>query len=185
MTATISPVMTEQEYLQQEESATVRHEFINGKLYEMPGGMYPHEQVTGNIQFILKTQGLRANSQGLRVRLPETKDYYYPDVVVTEEKVARVAFIEKPTFISEVLSPSTRTNDLTDKFIAYRQFPTLLYYLLVEPDFCYATLFSKNEEGIWESEVYNHLSSVILLTKLSASLPLTGIYEDIEWTEGN
>ncbi len=36
--------ISEEAYLLQEERAEVRHEFINGKLYEMPGGTRFHEE---------------------------------------------------------------------------------------------------------------------------------------------
>lgn len=59
-TTTAGRLFSEQEYLQLEEKSGVRHEFINGKLYEMPGGTLSHEQVIANIQFQLKLTGLKA-----------------------------------------------------------------------------------------------------------------------------
>lgn len=166
-----------------EEKSDVRHEFINGKLFEMPGGTMLHEQVISNIHFLLKSMGLTALAQGLRVRLPQTKDYYYPDVLVTTEKITKATFSEAPILIAEVLSPSTRVYNLVDKFMAYRQFPSLHYYLIAEPDFCQVTLFYKTETGEWESELFRQLTDVIQLKKLKAALPLSGIYDGVDWTD--
>jgi Uma2 family endonuclease len=183
MTATTSNIITEEEYLRLEERSTVRHEFINGKMYEMPGGLLTHEHVIANILFLLKFLGLKAFAQGVSLRNMQTGDHYYPDVVITNEKIAKVRYIEQPLLIAEVLSPSTRAYDLADKFIAYRQFESLLYYLTVEPDFCAVNVFFKNEGGEWESEVYNQLSGTIRLLKLSIELPVSGIYIDLNWAE--
>jgi Uma2 family endonuclease len=183
MTTTTSTIISEQEYLLMEEKSPVRHEFINGKLYEMPGGSMLHEQIISNIHFLLKSLGLTVFIQGLRVRPPQSQNYYYPDILVTSEKVTKAFYAQAPTLLAEVLSPSTRANDLTDKFLAYRQFPSLYYYILAEPDFCQITLFYKTESGEWESELYRQPSDVIQLEKLNASLPLSGVYDGIDWSE--
>ncbi len=183
MTSAISTTISEQEYLQLEEKSPVRHEFINGKLYEMPGGTMLHEQVISNIHFLLKSMRLTALTQGLRVRLPQTKDYYYPDVLVTAEKITKATFAEAPILIAEVLSPSTRVNDLTDKFLAYRQFSSLHYYLIAEADFCQVTLFYKTETGEWESVLYRQLTDLIQLPKFGVQLSLSGIYDGVDWTD--
>ena len=164
-----------------EEKSQVRHEFINGKLVEMPGGSMLHEKIIMNLALFLKIAGLEVFTQGLRVRPPESADYYYPDVVVTAEKVAKVFHVEAPLFIAEVLSPSTRVNDLVDKFIAYRRFPSLHYYLLAEVEFCQVTLFYKNEKGEWESAIFRQPHDIIQLERLAVQLPLSEIYAGIDW----
>jgi Uma2 family endonuclease len=178
MTATTSPIITEQEYLKLEEKATVRHEFINGKMYEMPGGTMYHGHVISNLLFMLKSRKLKTYTSDMRVRPPQTQNYFYPDVVVTEEKLSAATYVEKPLLIAEVLSPSTRVNDLTDKFIWYRQIPSLLYYLLAEPQRCSITLFFRSE-GDWEVEVFNQPIDIIPLPKLNVELPISEIYEGI------
>ncbi len=55
-------IYTVQEYFLLEESADVRHEFINGNLIEMPGGSREHHFICQNILLallnFLKTSGL-------------------------------------------------------------------------------------------------------------------------------
>ena len=182
-TAITNRLYTEQEYLKMEEKSPVRHEFINGKIYEMSGGSMLHEKIIMNLAFLLRIGGLEVFAQGLRVRPPASADYYYPDVLVTAEKVARVYYAEAPLLIAEVLSPSTRIFNIVDKFIAYRQFPSLHYYLLAEPDFCQVTLFYKGEAGEWESEVFHQLTAVISLEKLGVQLRVSEIYSGMEWAE--
>ena len=184
MTAATSHTITEQEYLQLEERAAVRHEFINGKMYEIPEGTSYHHFILLSIAIFFRKIGLTAFADGMRVRQADTKNYYYPDVVVTLQKLKKKVAEENPVLLVEVLSPSTRTNDLSDKFIAYRQFATLEYYIVVEPEFCYVNLFSKDENGEWQSDVYTQLTDKVPLPKLQANLPVAYIYEGLEWTEG-
>lgn len=180
----IKESMSTETYLLQEEKATVRHEFINGKLYEMPGGTRLHEKVITNfiysLNFLLRNFGYEVFAQGLRCT-PNKQRYYYPDILVTKEVFADVRFSQQPVLLAEVLSPSTRSFDTVDKFIDYRTIPALEYYLLIEPDYCHVTLNYKTPKGEWMAEVFNKKTAVISLPKLNINLPLSDIYFGIEW----
>ncbi|HEX8277807.1 MAG TPA: Uma2 family endonuclease [Segetibacter sp.] len=171
-------------YLLQEEKATVRHEFINGKLYEMPGGTRFHEEVVINLSTTLnllrRNNGYKVFAQGLRCS-PNKQQYYYPDVLVTNEVFTDNRFSQKPVLLSEVLSPSTRSFDTVDKFIGYRTIPSVEYSMLVEPDYCHVTLNYKTPEGEWMAEVFNKKTSVVDLPKLNIQVPLADIYFGLEW----
>ena len=171
-------------YLLQEEKAAVRHEFINGKLYEMPGGTRFHEKVIVNLSttlnLLLRNYGYEVFAQGLRCS-PNKQQYYYPDILGTKEVFTDDRFSQQPVLLGEVLSPSTRSYDTVDKFIAYRTIPTLEYYLLVEADYCHVILNYKNAEGEWMAEVFNKKTSVVDLPKLNIQLPLSDIYFGLEW----
>jgi len=60
MTAvTANRLITEQQYLQMEEKSPVRHEFSNGKMYEVPGESMMHEHIISNLLFTLfRSQGV-------------------------------------------------------------------------------------------------------------------------------
>ena len=171
-------------YLLQEEKAKERHEFINGKLYTMPGGTKFHEKVIINIStalnLLLRNSGYEVYAQGLRCS-PNAERFYYPDVLVTGEVFADIRFSQQPALLAEVLSPSTRSFDTVDKFIDYRTIPAMEYYLLVEPDYCHVTLNYKTPEGEWMAEVFNKRSLVIDLPKLGIQLPLEDIYFGLQW----
>lgn len=171
-------------YLLQEEKATVRHEFINGKLFEMPGGTRFHEEVITNLVTylnpILRVKKYKTFAQGMRCS-PSSQRYYYPDILVTNEVFSEIRFSNLPILLVEVLSPSTRVYDAVDKFIDYRSIPTLEYYLLVEPDYYHATLYYKTAEGEWMAEVFNKKTAVIDLQKLGIQLPMEEIYFGLIW----
>lgn len=171
-------------YLLREEKAAARHEFINGKLYEMPGGTRMHEKVIINLSTILnillRSQGYDVFAQGLRCST-NAERYYYPDILVTNEKFPDVRFSQKPVLLSEVLSPSTRVIDFVDKFIDYRSISSVEYYLLIEPDYCHATMNYKTPDGEWMAEVFNKKTAVIDLPKIGIQLKLEDIYFGLEW----
>lgn len=49
----IEKIMTEQEYIDFELSSELRHEYINGKLLEMPGESTAYNDLAGNLYLIL------------------------------------------------------------------------------------------------------------------------------------
>lgn len=166
-------------YLLQEEKATVRHEFINNKLFETPGGTRFHEEVIGNLfaffYNLLRLKGYKIYAQGMRCS-PSNQRYYYPDILVTNEVFSDIRFSNFPILLVEVLSPSTRVYDAVDKFIDYRSIASLEYYLLVEPDYYHVTLYYKTAEGEWMAEVFNKKTAIIDLQKLEIQLPMEEIY---------
>jgi Uma2 family endonuclease len=176
---------TDQEYLALEEKAQVRHEFINGNLYEMPGGTIYHERVIKNIfkglLALPSNQELELFFSGMRINVKESGNYYYPDVLVVSSSNADLRFYKDAVFLAEVLSPSTRTFDMVDKFIEYRKLPSLQYYMLVEPEYYHVTLHQKNAEGQWESDTFRKLTDSIPLPALGISLLLSELYKGMLW----
>lgn len=79
--------------------------------------------------------------------------------------------------IVEVVSPSTHITDTVDKYLAYTTIPSLKYYLIVEPETAYVTVYSKNAEGKWEAMSYVRKTDVISLPLLELSLLLEDVYK--------
>lgn len=63
-----------------------------------------------------------------------------------------------------------------DEYMDYSALPSLKYYLVVEPEVTYLTLYAKNEEGKWAARLYASLSDVVPLPLLKISLPLREVY---------
>jgi Uma2 family endonuclease len=55
--------------------------------------------------------------------------------------------------------------------------PSLKYYLIVEPETVYVTMFSKNDEGKWEAMTYVRKTDVVPMPLLDISLPLEEVYK--------
>ena len=176
-------IYTLQEYIEFDEVSDIRHEFINGQLYDMSGASDLHNEICQNITFLLRDflakAGFKIYMEGVKCKI-EGEDYYtYPDVFITNNEADKENKYVKqfPFLIIEVLSDNTRKYDTIDKFIQYQKIDTLEYYILVEPEFMYVNCFSKDENGEWQSAIYNKAEEFISLKKLSVDLPVQGIYQ--------
>ena len=175
-------IYTLNEYIQLDEASDIRHEFINGQLFDMSGNSDLHNEMVGNLYFLLRN--LLAGSKSklyfeqVKVKIQGENHYYYPDVFITNHPLdLQNKYIKQfPLLLIEVLSDSTRKFDMIDKFIQYQKIETLEYYILVEPDFMYVNCFSKDDKGEWQSAIYNKVTDLVSLNKLGIELPLQGIY---------
>ena len=174
--------MSVEEYIRLELQSERRHEFINGQLIEMPGEKSINNRIALFLAAYLLQQlihkGYQIYSHDIKVASHDRTKYFYPDVFVTKEADnTETEYIKyQPELIVEVISPSTHIMDTVDKYIAYTAIPSLKYYLIVEPEIVFVTLFSKNDEGKWEAIKYSQKSEVIDLPLLETSLPLSEVY---------
>jgi Uma2 family endonuclease len=101
--------------------ASERHDLAAGLLYE---AVAPGARAAGCRPFT-------AN------RLVKTRagSMYYPDVMVACGKAPDRMYETSPTFIVEVLSPSTATIDRREKALAYTAIESLRMLLLVDPEY--------------------------------------------------
>jgi Uma2 family endonuclease len=146
--------LSAEEYLLFEESAKVRHEFVDGELFAMTGGTKAHELITLNIATSLKSSlkgsGCRVYANGLKVRTDAVNSFYYPDVLVdcgSYDKSDK--YTETPVIIFEVLSPSTAATDRREKLVAYRRITSLKAYVIVQQTRRRIEVWRKVEQGNW------------------------------------
>jgi len=184
MITTFTRSMTDAEYLLFDQTALVKHELYHSNLLEMPGGTVYHETLVMNLGFwlrnIMQEKQFKVFLSGLKLYTREGF-FLYPDVLITNESFRNPLYSSAPIFIAEVLSPSTRSFDMADKFIEYRNLNSLEYYLLAEPEYYHVTLHSKTNQGVWMSETYRKLTDIIKLPLIGAELPLSEIYKGLEW----
>ena len=197
MTATISAPqdkMTAEEYLKMQRSGprevTGKYEFINQKLRLMAGASKNHNELTSNLNYFLKDQVFKKNTNQ-RVYLNDmrtvsyvpNKNYFYPDVIVVEgepyfddEKDDSLA---NPTLIIEVLSKSTEGIDRGDKFKSYRQTPSIKEYLLVSQKEKSIEQFYKDENGRWQiGDIF--AEGTFKLQTLPFELSVEDVYRNVD-----
>ena len=182
---TASNPMTVEAYIAFEESADVRHEFINGNLIPMPGTTDDHNEICFNIAAALKKmlrdQGFRVYLESVKVQISSERDYTYPDVMVTgDSRDLEDRYIKKyPVVIFEVLSKSSRIEDSTDKFIRYKQIESLRDYILVDAEKMVVEVRSKTETGAWEAASYVQSDEHFPLPALGIGLAFGEVYEGV------
>lgn len=181
--ATDDKIYTLDEYIFLDEASDIRHEFINGQLYDISVTSDLHNEIVGNLYFYLRN--LLRNSLGkiyfenVKCKIQGEEYYTYPDVFITSnESDKENKYIKQhPSLIIEVLSDGTRKYDSVDKFIQYQKIDSLQYYILVEPEVFSVHCFSKDDTGEWQAAIYTKLEEVIELKLLSIQIQLQSIYK--------
>lgn len=192
MTVFSEKIMTPEEYLALERNKHPdedRSELLNGKIIEMPGGSPNHNFITGMIYYLLMTHLMDLDYNiainDLKVVNP-FKNHHYPDVFVVKGDLQyqddQKDVVKNPLLIVEVLSKSTESYDRSNKFLSYRQIPSLEEYVLVAQDKYLIESFYKDEKGQWiVGEVAEGKEAKFTFTSLDIELSLKDIYKKIEF----
>lgn len=168
--------ISEADYLRGEQESAIRHEYINGVVYAMAGASDKHNTIALNASLLLHANlpeecSVFMAEMKLRTEVQGEVIFYYPDVMVTCADDDRETYYrEHPCLIIEVLSKSTRRQDRHEKFLTYKELPSLQEYLILEQEFRAATLFRRRTG--WQPELYQngdiHLESVNLTMTMDA-----------------
>jgi Uma2 family endonuclease len=183
-----SGLMTEAEYLAFERAALDKHEFVDGRVYAMAGATREHNLITGNVARRLGNQlegkPCETYSNDMRVRIPRSGRFTYPDVVVV---CGTPQFLDEefdtllnPVLIVEVLSRTTGKYDLIEKFRDYRAIESLAEYLLIAQHSRALNHFFKRN-SIWTIQ---EVGDQVELVTIACALTLDEIYERVQFDEG-
>ena len=180
------------EYLQGEELADTRHEYIAGDVYAMAGASERHNRISLNIALGLRIPargtdcGVFMSDMKLRTTTENTTDtcFYYPDIMLDCDTADdHPIYKTSPCLIAEVLSPSTETIDRREKLMAYKNIPSLKYYVLASSMQESVEYYQKNKHGEWDKFILQQDSVInIHCGDYHASLCIDEIYEDVRWS---
>lgn len=129
--------MTADEYLAWERAQLDKHEFFQGEVFAMAGGSPRHNELCGNVIFVLKSalrsRGYAVLPSNQRVRYMARTRYVYPDVSVTcgALELEGNDVLLNPQILVEVLSSSTEQYDRGLKWEGYQRLASLTDYVLV------------------------------------------------------
>jgi Uma2 family endonuclease len=176
--------MTEEEYLAFERASDIRHEYRDGYVYAMAGATREHNLITGNVFGELRDQ-LRGKpcetySSEMKVRIPRTGSYNYPDVVGVCGKPALAdghRDVLLNPLVVEVLSPSTEARDQSEKFREYRSIESFAEYVLIAQERPSADHFVK-QGGVW---TILEVEEEIEFVHVPCTLRFPDIYERVEF----
>ena len=181
-------ILTPDEYLELESKAEFRSEYIAGEMVAMSGASFSHNQIVMNLSALLWNQ-LRGGPCGvvttdLRLQAANRKLYTYPDLLVLCDPVKllekRNDTVTDATVIAEVLSPSTRSWDLGQKFEYYRTLPSLAEYLLIEQKAIRASHYVRQPDGSWLLRDLVGPDAAIELHSVGCKVSLGELYERVE-----
>ena len=180
-----------EEYFELEHRSEVRHEYVNGKLYEMPGESKIANKISGNIYIelrrIFEDTPLDVFDHDVRMSVHSGKRYRYPDLVVAADgdNDSDLFNLHEPVLAVEVFSEDSEHRDNVVKLREYTAIPTMRYYLTVSQDEPFVQFFYRNGGDKWQSIFLEKLDDVVELTEFKASISLKQIYRKIIFPKAN
>lgn len=175
------------EYMAMEETSVERHDFYHGEIFGMAGGTKNHNNIIVNLTVALKANkkaGCDIFIDGMKLEIEKNEFYVYPDLIYTckDEVKGDDVFVKNPAVIFEVLSDSTALYDKEVKLKYYKRIQSLNYYVLVAQKEIMVEVYSRiNDSQIWQYQTFENLNEIIEFNRLDFSLPLSVIYESIEF----
>ena len=181
-----------EEYLAIERDALERHEYFDGEIFLMAGTSEEHANISSNVNISLETQlkkrPCKSYQSDLRVHIPATGLYTYPDVIVVcgKPQLLEDAYLDtllNPDLIIEVLSPSTADYDKGTKFDHYRTIDSLKEYVLVWQDKKRVARYTKQTDGSWTLNDFIGEEAEIVLSSINCKLLMEDIYDKVDFGE--
>lgn len=190
MSAIPKTKLTPEEYLDFERKSEERHEYFDGEIFAMSGAKRNHNVIAWNIggelRQRLKDRNCEAYPADMRVFVPATRLYTYPDLTVVcgEPQFQDDTFdtLLNPVLLIEVLSDSTESYDRGRKFQHYRSIESLQEYILVSQTEARVEKYVRHGDGFWLLSEAVGLDSEIEFSSIECQIPLSEIYDKIDFS---
>lgn len=181
------------EYLALERRADTKSEYYHGEIFGIPRANREHcivvSAIIAALHPLIKAREMYASR--MRLRVAATDFFTYPDIVITCDQPQfdddEFDTLLNPTFLVEVLSPSTEDYDRGRKFAHYRTLPSLLGYLLVAQDRVHVEYFARQADGRWVLTEADDITTVLDLEGVGCRLALAEVYGRMPagWPDGS
>jgi len=191
--------LTPEEYLAIERKAETKSEYFAGEMFPlgsrgkshdvfaMTGATRRHNLVAGNVFAALHRQlaerPCEVYPSDMRVRVPATTLYTYPDVtVVCGEPKFEDDYLDtllNPIVIVEVLSDSTEAYDRGKKFEQYQQIETLCEYVLVSQEPYRIEQYVRQAAAQWLYMETHRAEDVVKLSSINCELAVKDVYAKV------
>jgi len=198
----VEPIYTIDEYLDFEERATEKHEYIAGRIYPLydteyavAGGEGPHSQIAFKLASLLDRQlpaTCRGYSSDVKILIESIDKATYTDLTIVcgdpqfaPHKKKKRLLLLNPRVIFEVLSPTTEKNDRGIKWEHYQLIQSLSNYLLVSVDKPQVEHFVRSDGGIWTYTRTAGIDRAVSIESINCDLQLKDIYDRIEFEPGD
>ncbi len=191
VTQTQIQTYTPEEYLELEEKAEFRNEYRNGEIIPMAGGTTNHNKIAGNFYkkfpLTIQQQDYEVYIGDVKLWIPGDRTYTYPDIMVIQGEPIyqdnRRDIITNPLLIVEVLSKSTKDYDQGDKFDFYRSISGFQEYILIDQYRFHLKQFAKQAENQWLFKEYAGEDAVLTLESVELHIPLSEIYQRVNFDQ--
>lgn len=184
MTLALRRLLTEDDYLAFEMTATARHEFVGGEIHAMTGTSVRHNRIAGNLFSRLHAEVAGTPCvvlmSDVKLRVDNGATYYYPDVMLVRDPTDNDAYARaRPCLIVEVASPATASIDRREKWAAYQNIQTLREYLIVEQDEMRVELRRRENLREWSITQFDAGDTLELACVDGMQIAVAEIYRDL------
>ena len=178
-----------EDYLQMEETAETKHEYVEGDIVAMAGASREHNEIVSNLIHAVRTclgkKSCTIYPSDLRVTTPAGKNYFYPDatVVCGDVKLQEGMFdtLQNPVVIFEVMSESTENIDRGYKFFYYQQIPSLQEYILIDSRGKSVEAIRRQANDTWKFEKLSPADGSLPLHSIGCTLSFDDIYYRVQF----
>ncbi|MEB3309769.1 MAG: Uma2 family endonuclease [Snowella sp.] len=175
------------EYLEREQQADYKSEFINGFIVPMAGATANHNILTGKfharILLALEDLNYAIFMSDMRLWIPQQNLYTYPDVMVVAGQAnftdSKQTAIMNPCLIVEVLSNSTQGFDRATKFKYYRGIASFKEYVLIDQNSYSIEQYVKQVSGQWLLTEYVGENAILALESVNFQISLQDLYKRV------
>ena len=189
--AVLREKLTVEQYLRDEKTSVDKRQYFRGEVFCMAGGSPAHSLITANVigefRAALRGSKCRVYDSNLRIGIPRTTLYTYPDASVIcgppeyDPLDSNRQTVLKPKLLVEVLSPATEAYDRGGKFASYRQIDSLQEYLLLSQDAARAETFLRQPDGAWRYLAVFGAEAFVQLASLGVQVRLAELYAGVEF----
>ncbi len=166
-----------------------KYHYVHGEAVEMASASIWHNLIAMNTAVTIGN-ALESEKSGYEIlgsnQCVCVRDnlYYFPDLVVVcgAMQIDTRDALRNPEAVIEVLSPSTKTDDRTDKFREYQSIPSLRHYVLIDQNRVAVTHYEKIAGDVWAIlGDYRDLSDILTLSfgETTVPVPLSPIYRNV------
>jgi len=182
------PVFSVEEYLDYDSERPNKHEFVDGYIVSMAGASPEHNTITINLSLAiggrLNRRVCRPYGSDQRVRIEQGDTWVYPDFTIACERPMFLGTNPKtlanPSFVVEILSPSTDSYDRDLKTPRYKSCPSIKEFLLIEQKPVHIEHWRRGDEGNWSLATLTTEDAVLQLSSLGIEVPVRELYEGVE-----
>ena len=148
-----------------------RYEYIDGQVTMLAGGSLNHARIRGG--------SCQAFTSDAALQVTATR-YVLPDIAVTcdERDYQDNDYLQYPSLLFEVLSPSTESADRGRKFAYYRNIPSVREYVLVNSLEVAVELFRREKSTFWTLHFFG-IDDEITFASIGVTMSVREIYENV------
>jgi len=183
MSAIREQTWTVEKYLAFERESEQKHEFLDGEVIAFAGASWDHNLIVASTLSSLHPQLAKPSCKicpsDIRVKV-SPRVYVYPDIVIVcgtpQFEDGSPDTVVNPSFLVEVLSPSTEAHDRGKKSQEYRTLESLQEYVLISQDSLRVERYTRHESGEWRLTDATGMDGVLALKSIQCTLRLADVY---------